>query len=583
MQKMKFDISKLKGNLGQIRDWMNRQRISPKLIFFVMGIISLVWFLIRVIPKPARAGYPCMRVAAPMMSGFVVYLLAIAGLTAISRKSKRKILSVRYLATVLLFTGVIFAMAVSPSNNTQTLQSTETRTGPIDGPNQPIGEPRGIFPGRVVWVWNPDATNEKFEHNDFDNYSFYPSPQNNNPEVITKMFRDGILKLTGKENAEKAWDEIFKFFNQKKHNKKAGYTKGEDILIKLNQGQSGWVLNKEDKANGYALPKTLPANQENRKISMPPTENGPYAVLELLRELVNEVGVPQENIWLGDPMNPIYAHNYDVWFKEFPNVKYIDKTSTTYGRTLIKFSETPLVHYSDKTITDKLYDVHENAEYVIMMAVLKSHGAAGVSLTAKLNFGNIGRNGAHHLHYSHVANRREGTPTNTGYNKYRVFVDLMGSKYLGQNTLLWVVEGLFGGGASEIKGPVKYFMPPFNNDWSNSMFLSLDPVAIESVGYDFLRTEWNGVHKHDPVNNEWEAMPNAFGVDDYMHQAADPANWPEGIIYDPDNSGKPIPVLGVHEHWNNPVDKQYSKNLGTGAGIELVSIPENLVKNVKRN
>jgi hypothetical protein len=390
MQQNKFDISKLKGNLGQIRDWMNRQRISPKLIFFVMGIISLVWFLIRVIPKPARAGYPCMRVAAPMMSGFVMYLLAIAGLTAISRKSKRKIFNVRYMATVLLFTGVLFAMAVSPSNNLQTLQSTETRTGPEDGPNQPFGEPKGIFPGRVVWVWNPDATNEKFEHNDFDNYSFYPSLQNNNPEVIATMFRDGILKLTGKKNVEKAWDEIFKFFNQKKHNKKAGYTKGEDILIKLNQGQAGWVLNKEDKANGYALPKTLPKNQENRKISMPPTENGPYAVLELLRELVNEVGVPQENIWLGDPMNPIYAHNYEVWFKEFPNVKYIDRASPTFGRTLIKFSETPLVHYSDKTITDKLYDVHENAEYVIMMAVLKSHGAAGVSLTAKLNFGNIG-------------------------------------------------------------------------------------------------------------------------------------------------------------------------------------------------
>jgi hypothetical protein len=261
MQQNKFDISKLKGNLGQIRDWMNRQRISPKLIFFVMGIISLVWFLIRVIPKPARAGYPCMRVAAPMMSGFVMYLLAIAGLTAISRKSKRKIFNVRYMATVLLFTGVLFAMAVSPSNNLQTLQSTETRTGPEDGPNQPFGEPKGIFPGRVVWVWNPDATNEKFEHNDFDNYSFYPSLQNNNPEVIATMFRDGILKLTGKKNVEKAWDEIFKFFNQKKHNKKAGYTKGEDILIKLNQGQAGWVLNKEDKANGYALPKTLPANQ----------------------------------------------------------------------------------------------------------------------------------------------------------------------------------------------------------------------------------------------------------------------------------------------------------------------------------
>ena len=41
------------------------------------------------------------------------------------------------------------------------------------------------------------------------------------------------------------------------------------------------------------------------------------------------------------------------------------------------------------------------------------------------------------------------------------------------------------------------------------------------------------------------------------------------------------PVLGVHEHWNNPVDKQYSRNLGTGNGIELVSIPEDLVKSVK--
>jgi hypothetical protein len=114
------------------------------------------------------------------------------------------------------------------------------------------------------------------------------------------------------------------------------------------------------------------------------------------------------------------------------------------------------------------------------------------------------------------------------------------------------------------------------------MFMSLDPVAIESVGYDFLRTEWDGVHKHDAVNNQWEAMPNAYGVEDYIHQAADPANWPEGVVYDPDNSGKPVPVLGVHEHWNNPIDKQYSRNLGTGNGIELVSIPDDLVKSVKK-
>ena len=33
-----------------------------------------------------------------------------------------------------------------------------------------------------------------------------------------------------------------------------------------------------------------------------------------------------------------------------------------------------------------------------------------------------------------------------------------------------------------------------------------------------------------------------------------------------------MPSLGVHEHWNNPQDKQYSRNLGTGDGIELIKL-----------
>jgi len=583
MERSKFDISKLEGKLGRIRDWMIKHHLPPKLLFITLGIASTVWFLIRVIPKPTRASYPCMEVAAPFMSGFVTYLLAVAGLTAISRRMKRKVINVRFGATVMLLAGVVIAMAIIPGGNPSELfQATETRTGPEDGPNKPIGEAKGINPGRVVWVWNPQATNEKFEHNSLENYDWFVSPQNNNPEIIAKMFRDGVMKLTGKKDLAKSWDAMFKFFNEKKLNKKNGYTKGEKIFVKINQGQSRWVLSQADKDNGFAIPRTIQKGQERNKASLIPTETGPYAVLELLRELVNEAGVNQEDISVGDPMCPIWAHNYDVWVKEFPSVKYLDKYSTKFGRTLTTVTEEPLVFYSDKKTNDKLYDVIKNANYMITMAVLKSHGAAGISLTAKSNFGNIGRATANHLHYSHVANRREGTPVNTGYHKYRVFVDLMGSKYLGQNTLFWFVEGLYGGGADETKGPVKYFMPPFNNDWCNSMFMSLDPVAIESVGYDFLRTEWDGVHKHDAVNNQWEAMPNAYGVEDYIHQAADPANWPEGVVYDPDNSGKPVPVLGVHEHWNNPIDKQYSRNLGTGNGIELVSIPDDLVKSVKK-
>jgi hypothetical protein len=53
---------------------------------------------------------------------------------------------------------------------------------------------------------------------------------------------------------------------------------------------------------------------------------------------------------------------------------------------------------------------------------------------------------------------------------------------------------------------------------------------------------------------------------------ADPKNWPAGIIYAPNGDNIPMTGLWVHEHWNNPIDKQYSRNLGKGEGIELVKI-----------
>jgi hypothetical protein len=40
--------------------------------FPILGLFSLIWFLIRVIPKPSRATYPCQRFAAPFAGGFVV-------------------------------------------------------------------------------------------------------------------------------------------------------------------------------------------------------------------------------------------------------------------------------------------------------------------------------------------------------------------------------------------------------------------------------------------------------------------------------------------------------------------------------
>jgi hypothetical protein len=61
--------------------------------------------------------------------------------------------------------------------------------------------------------------------------------------------------------------------------------------------------------------------------------------------------------------------------------------------------------------------------------------------------------------------------------------------------------------------------------------------------------------------------------DNYMHEAALAYDPPSGVIYDPDGDMVALPSLGVHEHWNDPVKKQYTGNLKTAAGIELIQSP----------
>ena len=58
---------------------MNTQKENKKLklVSFFLGLAALAWFLIRVIPKPSRASYPCQRAAFPLASAFVIWLTGV--------------------------------------------------------------------------------------------------------------------------------------------------------------------------------------------------------------------------------------------------------------------------------------------------------------------------------------------------------------------------------------------------------------------------------------------------------------------------------------------------------------------------
>jgi hypothetical protein len=78
----------------------------------------------------------------------------------------------------------------------------------------------------------------------------------------------------------------------------------------------------------------------------------------------------------------------------------------------------------------------------------------------------------------------------------------------------------------------------------------------------FLRAEADG-------NAYFNDRPFFPGVDDHLHQAADKANWPAGITYDPKtmvrNSFAAYTNIGIMLLINTP-------RFGTGTGIELVKL-----------
>ena len=74
-----------------------------KRILPIMGLLSLIWFLIRVIPKPSRASYPCMQAAFPFASAFIAWLISLTGSILLFKKARVLFKVTRYGWALLIF------------------------------------------------------------------------------------------------------------------------------------------------------------------------------------------------------------------------------------------------------------------------------------------------------------------------------------------------------------------------------------------------------------------------------------------------------------------------------------------------
>jgi len=393
--------------------------------------------------------------------------------------------------------------------------------------NSPIGVGKGIHPGRVVWAYQPKATLwDGQTGNWWDDAS-------TDARLIDAMVSGTLRTLSGERSDKQAWDSLFKFFNQTRKLGSAGYRPGEKVAIKVNSNQ--------DRPGAWRFGAGMPS---------------PHVFYALVNQLITVAGVRGEDItlydasrYIGDPIFTKIRSNPD---QNFQAVRFqVNERMAGNGRgQAVPDKNRPLRFSGQGVPTAYLPQCVTEAKYMINVALPRAHTLMGMTGSAKNQFGSVYFEGVgfspRPIH--------DWAARDLPMGSYNCLVDLIAHKHLGGKTLLFVHEFLYVAESQNAR-VIKY--QSMGDNWSASLFLSQDPVAIDSVALDFVRNE--------PKANECRGKP-----ENYMHEAALAEAPPSKTVYDPDQIGK-VASLGVHEHWNNATEKKYSRNLGRREGIELVT------------
>lgn len=401
--------------------------------------------------------------------------------------------------------------------------------------HEPLGAGQGIYPGRVVWMHDPGSVNWK-------GLNYWWQPENFDQKRVLAMIHNGLMRLTGEPDPKKAWNALFIWRNEK-NGKNGAYQPGQKIAIKVNMNGAG--ENNDDLHGQFGV-----------------SYGNPLLLQTLLQSMVRDGGVRPEDITIIDTCR-IFPDYMQAMANEgdLSGVKFSyrnpggsqDAVADKDARINWAGNVSGAATYFPASLTE--------ADYLINLGNLKAH-TWGMTLGAKNHFG------------SFINHERRTTPAAAGLHPniingemgdYSVLADLLARQHIGGKTMLVMLDGLITAPSETVNITPEnsiWEMPPFNGQQAASLFFSQDPVAIDSVGADFLVSEPN-MRRH---NSNMSGKPQ---MENYLHEAALLAHPPSRTNYT-DGEGKNPGSLGVHEHWNNPEEKLYSRNRGLAEGIELI-------------
>lgn len=415
--------------------------------------------------------------------------------------------------------------------NTLNLQNTLSYDG-IYPQHEPYGTGIGAMPGRVVWAYNPDSV-------EWDGTGYWWELNHFDEKTILQMVNNSIASLGGKEDAKTGWNALFTA-NKKYRGQNGAYVAGEKIAVKANINGSAVM---DDDTSG--------------KTQMSYTN--PVLLKALLTSLVEQAGVSPSDITVYDVSRLFPDYMIEMCTEgNLHGIQFVDRDTGIADETAPihwSYQFSGKVNYLPACVTE--------ADYIINLANLKGH-SYGITLCAKNHFGSF-ING-NMMRPPEGANLHQWLTKNE-MGIYSPLVDLTANADLGGKTVLYLLDALIcapSEGASITGDNSRWQQAPFNNDYTSSLFVSQDPIAIDSVGADFLMNE-------PAVTQRNSALRNNPSVENYLHEAGLVSNPPSGTVYT-DNNGNVPKNLGVHEHWNNSSQKLYSRNLGKPEGIELIQI-----------
>jgi uncharacterized protein (DUF362 family) len=286
---------------------------------------------------------------------------------------------------------------------------------------------------KVVHVHSSDATSWDYTtgwHGDFVSQS-----------EVDELVDRGLMELTSTASRVAAWQALI-----------PGYVTGQRIAVKANLNNAG---------------------------SIDDSDNRVDALIEIVNSVVQglvDAGVSQSDVWVYDAVRSIpdrFRNGCD-----FPGVVFSGSDVNFQGFSSthkVNFDGPPGTLLPDQPISQVLVDAH----YLINMPIMKKHSEAYVTLSFKNHFGSIQKCWeVHNLTFPYM----------TAYEpEYSPMVDIHRNPHFGAKTVLTIGDGLYGSRGNQSTTPAPWVT--FGNQAPNSLFFSLDPVAIDCVMYDFLEAE----------------------------------------------------------------------------------------------